>query len=243
MLAWDLTTDTFRLGQWLRARIYERRCDLSPDGQHLIYFALNGKWRSETRGSWTAISFAPYLKALTLYAKGDGWNGGGLFRDDKSYLLNGFHLDPMIDQSRLSCVGGVPPVPFGNNECLGVYYPRLLRDGWRMNDELSHPRIQVFEKGWSGGVSLRKYCHVGKGPRPGGVYTDSHALVRSGAEILAFPLWEWADVIGERLAWAEAGVISVAAAAWSRDPTKLEAGACRLHDFNAMRFEPLEAPY
>ena len=243
-LAWDLATDTFSLGQWVRARLYERRCDLSPDGRHLIYFALNGRWESETRGAWTAISRAPYLKALTLYAKGDAWNGGGVFRDNKSYLLNGVHEKPLLDHSGLSCVGGAPPPgPYGNNECLGVYYPRLLRDGWRMNDDLSHQRIQVFEKAWTGGVSLRKYCHVGKGPRPGGVYTDSHALVRSSEVIAEFPFWEWAEVIGERLAWAQAGVISAAPAAASLDPTKLMSGAHQLYCFNAMHFERVKAPY
>jgi len=78
-LGWDRTHDDFRLGQWLRGRIYERRCDLSPDGKHFIYFAMNGKWSSESRGSWTAISRAPYLKAVTFFPKGDCWLGGGLF--------------------------------------------------------------------------------------------------------------------------------------------------------------------
>jgi len=88
-IGWNLRDDTFQLGQWLKGRIYEYRCDLSPDGRHLIYFAMNGKWESETKGSWTAISKTPYLKALGLWAKGDCWNGGGLFADDRSYTING----------------------------------------------------------------------------------------------------------------------------------------------------------
>jgi len=55
---WDRRDDEFQIGQWLRGRIYERRCDLSTDGKHLIYFALNGKWSADYRGSWTAISRA-----------------------------------------------------------------------------------------------------------------------------------------------------------------------------------------
>src|SRR5215471_5847626 len=69
-LLWNRKTDEFTMGQWLRGRIYERRSDLSPDGKHLIYFAMNGKWTSEAKGSWTAISQAPFLKAVALYAKG-----------------------------------------------------------------------------------------------------------------------------------------------------------------------------
>ncbi len=88
VIGWDQTTDKFQLGQWLYGRIYERRCDLSPDGKYLIYFAMNGQWQSEVKGSWTAISRTPFLKALTLFAKGDCWNGGGLFFSSREYWLN-----------------------------------------------------------------------------------------------------------------------------------------------------------
>jgi hypothetical protein len=72
----------------MRGRIYERRCDLSPDGRHFIYFAMNERWQSETRGSWTAISRVPYLKAVSLFAKGDCWHGGGLFLSNRAFWLN-----------------------------------------------------------------------------------------------------------------------------------------------------------
>ena len=39
VIGWDRSSDTFTLGQWLRGRIYPLRCDLSPSGKHLIYFA------------------------------------------------------------------------------------------------------------------------------------------------------------------------------------------------------------
>src|SRR5437660_3721095 len=78
-LLWNRDTDKFELGQWLRGRIYERRADLSPDGKHLIYFAMNGKWSSETKGSWTAMSRAPWLKAEVLYVKGTTCTGVGRF--------------------------------------------------------------------------------------------------------------------------------------------------------------------
>src|SRR5688500_14916743 len=74
-IGWNRVYDTFGVGQWMRGRIYERRSDLSPDGKHLIYFAMNGRWQSTTKGSWTAISRAPYLHAVTLLAKGDCWHG------------------------------------------------------------------------------------------------------------------------------------------------------------------------
>ena len=82
----DRKTDQIKLGQWLKGKIYPRRCDISPNGKHLIYFAHNGKWKSESQGSWTAVSRYPYLKALDFWPKGDAWNGGGMFLSDKKYL-------------------------------------------------------------------------------------------------------------------------------------------------------------
>ena len=79
VIGWDLTTDRFQVGQWCKHKIYPHRCDISSDGRYLVYFALNGRWQSQTRGSFTAISRAPYLKALYLWPQGDTWGGGGLF--------------------------------------------------------------------------------------------------------------------------------------------------------------------
>jgi hypothetical protein len=57
----------------------------------LIYFAANFNWHSETKGTWTAISRAPYLKAISIWSKGDTYFGGGLFLDNKTALLHGHH--------------------------------------------------------------------------------------------------------------------------------------------------------
>src|SRR5262245_42154320 len=90
-VGWDRINDTFRLGQWMHGRLYERRADLSPDGNHFIYFARNFSRRTseQTKGTWTAISKVPYLKAISLFGKGDCWCGGGLFLSNRKYWLNG----------------------------------------------------------------------------------------------------------------------------------------------------------
>ena len=33
LILWNMHKDTFERGQWFKGRIYERRCDLSPDGK------------------------------------------------------------------------------------------------------------------------------------------------------------------------------------------------------------------
>lgn len=90
VIAWDTARDTFDHGAWFRGRIYEDRCDLSPDGALLLYFALQGRrWNTAYRGSWTAISRPPWLYALTLWPHGSTWGGGGYFWDDRSVVLQG----------------------------------------------------------------------------------------------------------------------------------------------------------
>ena len=39
VIGWDRSDDSFRLGQWFRGRICPLRCDRTPSGKHLIYFA------------------------------------------------------------------------------------------------------------------------------------------------------------------------------------------------------------
>src|SRR6266516_3104571 len=87
LIKWNLEKDTFEERQLFKGRIYERRCDLSPNGTLLIYFAATYK---EPLRSWTAVSKPPWFTALALWPKGDGWNGGGFFVDSYAIHLNHF---------------------------------------------------------------------------------------------------------------------------------------------------------
>jgi len=243
-ILWNRKTDEFTLGQWLRGRIYERRSDLSADGKHFIYFAMNGRWKSKAKGAWTAISRAPFLKATHLFAKGDCWHGGGLFTGDRKYWLNDGYGHSELQDSRTLYRDAMfrPPENYGG-ECPGVYYPRLQRDGWQLvsserRGELSD--VSIFEKALSGGWILRKFAHAQVGAPPGkGCYWDEHELVndRFGVKTVQQD-WEWADVDGQRLVWAANGQLW---AGYLR--SKGVQDAKRLHDFNSMEFESIVAPY
>ena len=243
-LLWDRRTDSFTLGQWLKGRIYERRCDLSPDGTHFIYFAMDGKWSGLSKGSWSAISRAPYLKALAFFPKGDCWQGGGLFIDHDRYWLNGdgCHLQGR-NSTTLHRDQDYRPAGGRGGECLGVYYPRLLRDGWRLNDHLSAgitDQCDIFEKPIGNGWVLRKYAHAQVGSPPGkGCYWDEHELVQAQSNLcLQQPGWEWADLDGTRLIWAESGCL------WTGSLTDSGLAEPRLlYDFNHMTFQRRTAPY
>lgn len=232
------------MGQWLRGRIYERRCDLSPDGRHFIYFAMNGKWRSEVKGSWTAISRAPYLKAVGLWANGSCWNGGGLFITDREYWLNAFssghetHLEP----AGLSKHQGHPFHEEYGGECPGVYYIRLQRDGWRLT---GHCRVEgddlsTFEKPLPKGWILRKTAHATIDHPPGaGCYYDTHEIIHSvRGQTVECADWEWADLDGDRVVWVSQGVLY-----GSKLTTKGLGFVHMLCDFNPLEFEPIKAPY
>ncbi|MEM7753198.1 MAG: hypothetical protein AAF230_07275 [Pseudomonadota bacterium] len=62
---------------------------MSPDGSHFLYFALDGRWGSDAKGSFSAISRPPYWTALALFPQGDTWGGGGVFIDNTHYWTYG----------------------------------------------------------------------------------------------------------------------------------------------------------
>jgi hypothetical protein len=243
-ILWDRRRDTFQLGQWLKGRMYERRSDVSPDGKHLIYFAMNGKWKSEAKGAWTAISRTPFLKAIAIFPKGDCWNGGGLFTDNSTYWLNdGYGHTILRDTGDVQRDSRFQPSEYFGGECLSVYYPRLMRDGWKLIERVSVARWQghdVFEKAVGGGWTLRKIAHAEVGaPEGKGCYWDEHELVHPQSETcITCADWEWAELDGKRLVWAAHGKLYAG---------KVRAGGLRseteLADFSGMTFEPIKAPY
>jgi hypothetical protein len=239
---WNRERNSFKLGQWMRGRIYERRSDLSPDGKHFIYFAMNGRWDSETKGAWTAISRVPYLKAINLFAKGDCWHGGGLFLSDREFWLNDGHGHTELKKSsRLQRNPDGQPKDYYGGECLNVYYNRLQRDGWMMAKD-EYQGGTLFEKKLPKSWLLRKLAFaestIGKPPGHG-CYWDAHELRQESTNtILAFPEWEWADYVDGRLVFAVEGQLK--AAQLNRGKLSNEK---LLHDFNDMRFEAIAAPY
>ena len=245
IIGWDREKDTFQMGQWLNGRIYERRCDLSPDGRHLVYFAMNGRWQSEVLGSWTAVSKAPYLKALSLWPKGDCWNGGGLFiSNDKFWLNEGLcghktmHEAPGLKHQSKSPWPG----SYGG-ECPGVYYVRLQRDGWKLVDNKpdgAGGRITHFTKRINDYWSLHKYAHETiNHPVGRSCYFDEHSLYNEKTQdVIAHPDWEWAEVDGSRMVWAAVGALFTGCLE-RKGMTRVK----QLFDFNGMKYERIQAPY
>jgi hypothetical protein len=228
-ILWNRERDEFQVGQWLRARLYERRSDISPDGRHMIYFV--GKATS----SWTAISKTPWLKAVVFFEKGDRWQGGGLFTSSSKYWVNGCHSS-VRDESKLKEDVKFRPKGGHGAECLSVYDPRLLRDGWTLKEQTRGQAI--FEKALPQGWTLRKYAFADvRHPQGAGCYWDEHELERGETRLL-MPKWEWADLDRDTVVWAEGGCLHRAPVLKKGlGPPKV------LFDFNPLKFERREAPY
>ena len=212
---WHTDTDRIEEGQWMKARLYERRADLSPDGTKLLYFAA--QWRNEKMPTWTAISTPPWLTAHVLWPKGDAWGGGGLFESNKAVALNHPYGDMKVHATskvpaklRIRELG-----MFGRGgEDFPLYGMRLERDGWRLVSQggaqaadftgspawrydpaVEYARARPLERG----VELRMRIlgmHETKGA--GDWYAIEHCVVRtkSGeADELLLDLGraEWAD--------------------------------------------------
>ena len=184
-IGWDLRTDAFTIGQWCRHKIYVERCDLSPDGYWMVYFALDGRWDSEALGAWTAVSIAPYLRAVTLWPQGDTWGGGGAFLAPGA----GVGLDDRWTDSRVVL-----------QSWLG-YPEKLARDGWQRGLAPRKHYAKAVTRGWRLLKILR---------RP-----PQHELHDDRGRVIACPGWAWADVDAprKRVVWAEAGKIFAASLA------------------------------
>lgn len=191
VIHWDRTNDEFRHGATFKGRIYVDRSDISPDGRHMLYFAMGGAaWAIAGAGyTWTAISEAPSVTALSLWGQGDTWGGGGYFLSNDSYWLEADGNTSLIRDN----------APLRRETCSKnrAFPSRLDRDGWidkrptrwdtRYEKELAHDWI-LRAAGWPRRYELEQR---GEAPQP-------------------CQNWEWADWDRHRLVWAESGCLRTA---------------------------------
>jgi hypothetical protein len=206
IIKWHLGSDILEHGQWFHGRIYERRCDLSPSGDLLLYFAATYK---EPLRSWTAISKPPYLTALALWPKGDGWGGGGLFDSELSIQLNhrrgedvladGFRLRKNM---RVRLFGDRP----GWGEDFPIYHSLLIRNGWNLvaqgDDGKPDWEAQVvwrfkepiiYEKAANGGQRLQMVIKGVNQRNDAWYWVDYNVLNDRGVLLFSLPRTDWAD--------------------------------------------------
>jgi len=205
LIVWNTGTDEFVGGQLFKGRIYERRCDISPDGRYLIYFAADFK---QPHYSWTAISRTPYLTALAFWPKGDCWEGGGLFEDARNLWLNDGISNTQEDARDLPDNLNLWSKGFGGEDN-PIYGVRLLRDGWTMAQQGKYKHLpsdergptgyafpydppQIWERSTASGDRLRMVIH-GLGEQSGDWYVITHDIVTPDGSIVELGRTDWAD--------------------------------------------------
>jgi hypothetical protein len=124
-----------------------------------------------------------------------------------------------------------------------VYIRRQLRDGWKLLGkvgEIAGLRILTFEKFVNDSLILQNIFDDDQtmGLKRG-ICPNYYQLIDvENHNVQCLQNWEWADVDGYRLLWAEGGKIFAAEIeAQGLGPPKM------LHDFNEMTFQEIEAPY
>lgn len=250
-MSWDTSSHEFRIGQWFKGRIYERRCDLSPSGEKLIYFAAKHRAPLFT---WTAVSRPPFLTALAMWPKGDSWGGGGLFRNERTISLN--HLKGQFEltedfQFPRSMTVEPCGVHSGRGEDGPILHQRLTRDGWSLrqnaegwaNRSRSRIRYEPSKKetwvksrgGWTLEMSI-----VGIHERDGPWYVMQHRILDAqGGVAIDLERSDWADwsMSGELLFARQGRLYRLTVKEGSRPGVAEE-----LIDLSELKFEAVQTP-
>jgi hypothetical protein len=225
---WDRKSGEVTIGQWLKARIFEHRSDLSPDGQHMIIRARRG----ET--NWTALSRAPWLTALSYEAQDGTIGGGGAFTDDGLLWLSGSSAHGLV-------ADGIYAAPT-------TAFPQST-DGFHMGDTFA---TTLMARGWdhAGGagydIRLSKSLPRGwtlhlrfeRGHRATATVLDHVYALSHHDETTQFSDWEWAEPWGKGIQFAANGSL------WFAPLSPSGLGEAQvIHDFSEMTFAPRTAPY
>jgi len=221
LVLWWTDTDVFEAGDWFHGRIYERRCDVSPDGSHLLYFAakFNARTLENADGyttAWTALSRPPHYTALLLWPKGDCWAGGGAFLTDTQIRINHRPEQATLHPRHVDNRFSVTPDPIAGGEDEPIHARRLERDGWRLiragvfpdavcGDGLAQTS-EIREKTGAVGTCLRKEFWAFDFTQPGGPYIETFTFLPTPDTPLALPQAKWAEFDQQgRLVFARAG--------------------------------------
>lgn len=78
---WHIVDKRYEPGDWLKGRIFPRRCDLSPDGRWLCCFIHKANATWEHGETYVAVSRLPRLAAVHAFGTCGTWTRGYHFTD------------------------------------------------------------------------------------------------------------------------------------------------------------------
>ncbi|MEM1213754.1 MAG: hypothetical protein AAGI68_15810 [Planctomycetota bacterium] len=140
ILKWDLRTNKLMPGSWFTGTIYSKRCDVSWDGQWMVYLALG----ADANKSWNGLCRPPWLKTMLHSPNSGTWAGGGVFTTERRLEAN-THWHAESDLSQI----GSPPSGIritrldSGGEDFPVLFKRLERDGWIRNGKHYGDEIEL----------------------------------------------------------------------------------------------------
>lgn len=121
IIRWNTTSDKLEHGSWFDGKLYPKRCDISLDGEWMVYLAMGA-----SGDTWNGICRLPYLRTMAEGPNLGTWYGGGYWRDQRTLLLNRWTPSQGSVPFRFDQLQ-----PAHGGEDLGVLYPRWERDGWQ----------------------------------------------------------------------------------------------------------------
>ncbi|NNF23836.1 MAG: hypothetical protein HKN63_03385 [Rhodobacteraceae bacterium] len=232
-IGWNRENDSFEMGQWLKGRIYEYRCDLSPDGRHFVYFAGKGGTHY-----WTGVSRSPWLFADYLLPQDSTWGGGGKFTPDGALWGLGSGPEKAQDMNLPEFTSKADAMPGSTNGFHGgnTYATAMTFRGWShvSGDRCDAILTKNIDKDWTLELGFALSA------KNRAIISSRYALLDSKTSArIECPDWEWADLWKNDLQYAAKGAL------WScrlnKDGSQRDVTVIR--DFNDMRFEAIKAPF
>lgn len=262
LILWDLVTDQFEIGQWIKTRVREQWSDVSPDAAYLIYVADDyGKdWSENWNNAYTAISIPPYFTALAFWPE----LFVGRWLTNILLVCNGGSTPTY---NRLPAHVAVRGMKAHEAELLGhpSYRTRLLRDGWMQRPrplipaslkgrkrtgygQNFDPAVIVFKQSDTGLVIEDRLLGRGPDGHPGpGEKIEIAILKPDGTTAFTFSDADWADFDNNSdLLFGRSGCLYRLEAdriAEQSDAASAIGAAKCLIDLSKLRFEAKRAPY
>ncbi|MDX2211870.1 MAG: hypothetical protein SFY66_01155, partial [Oculatellaceae cyanobacterium bins.114] len=76
LILWNTQIDTLEYGSWFHGKLYPKRCDISFDGQWMVYLAMGA-----SGNTWNGVCRLPYLRTVAEGSAMGTWFGGGYWSD------------------------------------------------------------------------------------------------------------------------------------------------------------------
>jgi hypothetical protein len=239
LISWNLADNTFEPGQWFAGQIYVRKCDLSPDGRKLVYFAAKHRGPLPT---WIAVSTPPYLTAHVLWRGLGTWNDISLFETGSVLALAAYRSDSSIEPEPGFAVPSqlcVKHKPWPGYFHKLADHDRLVRDGWSVTqgDAIYRPNFAdapvIYRRGIGAFGAFLQLAATNNGD----VSYQLCCADGSSSELEA----DWADVHRDCVVFSRQGKLFVIDADHINARAQTNS-AVELADFTDMTFEAIQAP-